>query len=614
MVFYHRYANFATLSRLIASLTTEKLVSSYYVPAQEHGLSATCITVKQHHGAPADKDLLTAIPLRGPPILTSSDMPPYPLISFLDPSDMFAPYIFGPKKEYQQQHGDCRSIPDEQRWVTNAVARFFGHGIALNEADCVATWRQFAEARGTDPSLSDQIAEELLSSTEHQAYTYAHRGRMPALKSGSINWEQAILEGHATHPMNKARKSFEPMPQLHVQDHDYLMHPRIRLVPFPRDKMQVRGDFEELIRPLIRALGHEETVDTQKFLLVPAHEMQIPNMVQRFHVQPLEGHLTMEALTSIRSVAKPDVLPGLSLKLCLGIKVSSALRTITPYTTYFGPDFSNRIVPQLTYDRNILKIERELASAVVRADDPDVAKHGSCIVRESIEFGNKGADEHYVVCAALVEKIKADSDDRLVTKVWQLDTDEKRVQFLDKYMDMLLQAVLPPCIENGVAFEAHGQNMLARFNADGDLTGFAVRDFGGIKIYPPSLKESCGLELDVLPDSCVVAHHLNEVYQLLYHTLIHSHLQRIIRVLGLHYDGRGWSMLRKYLRKLIPRDHPMWPVFMENDCILEKCLVRMKLEELYRDYIYHDVPNLVLYRPQEQDNKCLHELSHGLDR
>lgn len=311
--------------------------------------------------------------------------------------------------------------------------------------------------------------------------------------------------------MNKARKSFDPMPRIHVQDNDYLMHPRVRLVPFPRERMQVRGNFEALVQPLVRALGHEKTVDAEKYLLVPAHEMQIPNMEQRFHVRPLEGHLTMEALTSIRSVAKPDVLPGLSLKLCLGIKVSSALRTITPYTTYFGPDFSNRIVPQLKYDRSILKIERELASAVVRSDDPDVAKHGSCVVREAVEFGNEETDEHYVVCAALVEKIKADSDERLVTKVWQLDSDEKRAKFLDKYMDVLLRAVLPPCIENGVAFEAHGQNMLARFNAEGDLTGFAVRDFGGIKIYPPSLKESCGLELDVLPDSCVVAHRLNEV-------------------------------------------------------------------------------------------------------
>lgn len=168
MVFYHRYANFATLSRLISSLTTEKLVTSYYVPAHKREFLATCVTFKQHHGTPTVDDVLTATLLRGPPILTSTDNQPYPLISFLDPSDMLAPYIFRPMKNHEYQHGVCRSIHDEKFWATDAVAQFIGQIVVLTEADCVETWHRFAQARGTDPSLSEQIAEELLSSTEHQ--------------------------------------------------------------------------------------------------------------------------------------------------------------------------------------------------------------------------------------------------------------------------------------------------------------------------------------------------------------------------------------------------------------------------------------------------------------
>lgn len=63
-----------------------------------------------------------------------------------------------------------------------------------------------------------------------------------------------------------------------------------------------------------------------------------------------------------------------------------------------------------------------------------------------------------------------------------------------------------------MAFEAHGQNTMCRFDRKtGELKGFVVRDFGGVKVHNETLKKSCGVELDVLPDSCVVAHSLDEV-------------------------------------------------------------------------------------------------------
>jgi hypothetical protein len=43
------------------------------------------------------------------------------------------------------------------------------------------------------------------------------------------------------------------------------------------------------------------------------------------------------------------------------------------------------------------------------------------------------------------------------------------------------------------------------------LVGFVIRDFGGIKVHQQTLKNSCGAELEVLPDSCVIAKDPNEV-------------------------------------------------------------------------------------------------------
>lgn len=81
-----------------------------------------------------------------------------------------------------------------------------------------------------------------------------------------------------------------------------------------------------------------------------------------------------------------------------------------------------------------------------------------------------------------------------------------------RYVDFALRAFLPPCLENGVAFEAHGQNTLARFDRKtGVLKGFVIRDFGGVKVHNETLKRSAGCEIDVLPDSCVVAETVDEV-------------------------------------------------------------------------------------------------------
>lgn len=54
-------------------------------------------------------------------------------------------------------------------------------------------------------------------------------------------------------------------------------------------------------------------------------------------------------------------------------------------------------------------------------------------------------------------------------------------------------------------------------------------------------------------------------------------------MLDLHYSGEGWEIVRKYLTQYVPKDHVMWPMFMESSKVPGKCLVRMKIDELYRD-------------------------------
>ena len=80
----------------------------------------------------------------------------------------------------------------------------------------------------------------------------------------------------------------------------------------------------------------------------------------------------------------------MALKLAIGVKISSALRTISHFTANFGPRFSIEVIPHISIDHSVLFIAQETASAVHKSADPEVAKHLTAVLRE--EFQPKGGE------------------------------------------------------------------------------------------------------------------------------------------------------------------------------------------------------------------------------
>ncbi len=74
-------------------------------------------------------------------------------------------------------------------------------------------------------------------------------------------------------------------------------------------------------------------------------------------------------------------------------------------------------------------------------------------------------------------------------------------------------------------------------------------------------------------------------YPKFYHTFVHNHLQRLIRIMGMHYNGVGWEMLRRHLKDLIPADHALYKAWLDpsSSVVDGKCLMRMRLQGSYRD-------------------------------
>ena len=155
-----------------------------------------------------------------------------------------------------------------------------------------------------------------------------------------------------------------------------------------------------------------------------------------------------------------------------------------------------------------------------------------------------------------------------------------------RYIRIACCALLPPLIYNGVAFEAHAQNMLVRLDSQTKaVLGFVIRDLGGLRIHPPTLRHSTGTDFQFLPGHCVATETSEEIFPKFYHTFVHNHMQRLIRVLDLHYNGIGWELLRKHMREIVPIGHALERAWLDSSVteVPSKCLMRMRMRNSHRD-------------------------------
>ncbi|RKP14784.1 IucC family-domain-containing protein, partial [Piptocephalis cylindrospora] len=444
--------------------------------------------------------------------------------------------------------------------------------------------------------LSEGLYEELASSVDHATYAISHRPNPPTLACSSIDWEQSLVEGHPTHPMHRSRYAVDPLLPIEPVSTP-LNHITIAFVAFPREDVLLRADFDSWIFRILRDAGQslptgDDTIPAN-WTILPAHPLQLPNIHKHFpraRVLPGLG-VPARAQASLRTVV-PDCTPDIAIKLALGIKVTSALRTVTRWTTYQGPGMA-RIMDKMEARYRNLRILREVASAVPQDLDHDVAKHAGCIIRQEPSLACPPG-EQVILCAGLVEADSTETPHCI--RLFSLDSHASRVDFLTRYVDSLFQCLLLPVLEVGFAFESHGQNTLVRLDPTqpGKILGFAIRDFGGIKADTQKLKSVLDEDLDVLPGSFTKANDIKEVYGVAFHTLIQNHLQALIRALDLHYSGEGWKITRDLFATYIPSHDPLWDYFMAPMVDL-KCFVSMKLDGLYRDYVYRKVPNVLLY-------------------
>ncbi|KAJ7671582.1 hypothetical protein DFH06DRAFT_1366688 [Mycena polygramma] len=581
----HDHASFAVSSRLISCLVTESLLRAFYLEAKMSATMAGILVILSTSviseqpvitRALRPNDIFAIVPLRNTPVFKDATPTKHGrVVGLLDPLDM-VPEIY-----VLTETATSDPVRDDlSETVLSCLVPppwELGKFTTLKKCtDPTDLWNKFVKDVLVQESLSESIAEELRSSLAWQLASYENPPVCPTLGSPPIEWEQSLVAGHPTHPMHRAR-----------------MCPNA-----PSDYNWYRPKIHFLVTKAALASGTPNPDDVPGTIFMPVHEMQLPTILAKFqNVEVLEPTVDALGQSSIRTVLVP-ALDNVALKLSVNMKISSALRTISHWTADFGPRFSREIVPKLSVDHSIFDVELEPASAVYQGVEPSLRKHFTAIFRNEYV---PAPGENMIVVASLLEMGHAGvpAGVSAVEHIFGLDTEVKRVAFLDSYLRLACEALIPPTLHNGVVFEAHAQNCLLRFDvATGALRGFVVRDLGGLRIHPPTMNASLGTNFEFLPGHCVVTSTLEETYPKFYHTLIHNHLQRLIRLLGLHYNGVGWEMLRGHLKAVIPQDHGLWKAWMETDTVAGKCLLRMRLQSVHDKMVFSPFPNMLLYRPE----------------
>lgn len=96
---------------------------------------------------------------------------------------------------------------------------------------------------------------------------------------------------------------------MHGLDYDWY-HPQIRFVSVPRSSLDIQGPFERDMRSLAEtaaARSGRSLPDDCASVLIPVHELQIPNIASKFHdVKILDSDISVKsfAQSSIRYVMR----------------------------------------------------------------------------------------------------------------------------------------------------------------------------------------------------------------------------------------------------------------------------------------------------------------------
>ncbi|MFJ6738499.1 IucA/IucC family protein [Streptomyces sp. NPDC091279] len=296
-----------------------------------------------------------------------------------------------------------------------------------------------AVPHGTE--FAAELADSVASSALSRAGQEPADGTWPDTDWG---WEQRIVDGHPYHPNCRSRPGFSVAEQLaYGPEHRPLVE--LGLLPVRAAECLVSGAWPSELR------------DGER-LLLPVHPWQAAHVLKRTPEPGPTGH----PLMALRTLA---VSGGTHVKTALSARLTSSVRDISAYSIGISAVLSEFAESLAARSEGLVHMTRTRGAAT--AHSPDLA----AVLRESPKvYADRGAGERVVPVAALATTGLPQSP-----------------SWLGEFARLALTAGLR-LLEQGVALEAHGQNLLVVLSATGAPLRLVYRDLADIRVSPARLK------------------------------------------------------------------------------------------------------------------------------
>ncbi len=366
--------------------------------------------------------------------------------------------------------------------------------------------------------------------------------------------------------------------------------------------------------------------DERGWLPLPIHSWHLEHFVcHEYAAEIEEGILILEGpdvqtwpTMSFRTMMPAQLGPVPFIKLPVALWMTSEQRSLQAKSIHMGPRISTVIQRILAaengFDKMLDIFPEDVAlhykHAVRQEDRP--GRHLSVAYRSSRAMFERSDGLFPITVAALMTNSPADGRP-LVTELIERSesyvgigaTNEVVEAWFKQYVRVVTHPVIGIYLLYGIGLEAHQQNALILFAADGTPTSLSIRDFGDGRTYAPLLAQH-GLELKpyiypgILPT--VFETDIEPVRTFILSACFVCHLHEMALLLTQTYglaSTRLWEILREETAcafdAFAPRvSSALWQT--EREAFLEcawptRSFLRMHLLE-YSDYrLQHDLPN-----------------------
>ncbi|MEO7193870.1 MAG: IucA/IucC family protein [Pseudonocardiaceae bacterium] len=398
-----------------------------------------------------------------------------------------------------------------------------------------------------------------------------------------VFFERLNTEGHNLHPCGRGRLGMSPAAVLR-HDLESDTPTDLIMVGVRRERVEstpdARGrDIGQLLCAeyprLATAIGAQ--LDPTGYVFLPVHAWQLEQVVVPLFAEEIAvgtvvpvptARLAGVPTSSLRTLLTERSPAGrrLLVKTALDTLIGSTQRSISAHTTNNGPVYSRLLQRAIAREpvlaeRIVLLEELTGASYLppAHAPDPDGRSRAlSALVRRDIS-DYLHPDELPVPGCALPARAPLTESSVLVELVTRYGTTRGEpdlgtagLGFAQEYAALLLPVSVILMTKYGIALEAHLQNCIVTF-VDAVPTRLVLRDWGGMRIYPPRLRRQ-GLPFTPRPGAVTVTDDVHVMRAKMLYTVLSNHLGEIVA----HLVARcgvdphaAWRRVRAILEELL---------------------------------------------------------------